>query len=409
MLTNDLVRVRVVKQEVRPQYVDPADSQLLDLAGSLLELFRQHQGRSKGSLDAELAELLGTGTTFQLHRGLAKLLFDRCELDTRSEAEPVEVRELLFSLAAKAWRGDSAGEELRGTTPRREELVAAVGQRLGITPEQVEAALYADLKSEQVLSSFDDLSAPALLDRYNLALAQAVLLRARELTLELGDAEPRTLRAVLSKLKFHQLLYRVKRRPEGWRVSVDGPLSLFSANSRYGMQMASFLPALISLPHWGLEARILWGKSRRTKRFRLDPSAGLKSKRSLRGTWRPEELGYLPQRFAKLGTPWVLDLDVEPMDLGDQGVLIPDYVFRHPRGTVVHMEVFGYWNRGAVAKRVQLLRRRGPKNLILALSKSLAGDGESLADLPSEVYVFRTAPVAREVVKRLDAFLEPSA
>ncbi|MCP4656383.1 MAG: DUF790 family protein, partial [bacterium] len=68
----------------------------------------------------------------------------------------------------------------------------------------------------------------------------------------------------------------------------------------------------------------------------------------------------------------------------------------------VFMEIFGFWNRGAVVSRLKLLRRHGPENMILALSKPLAAGQAGLEELPGEVYVFRTAPVARKVLAALE-------
>ena len=61
-------------------------------------------------------------------------------------------------------------------------------------------------------------------------------------------------------------------------------------------------------------------------------------------------------------------------------------------------------SRGAVESRLKLLRQHGPQNLILALSKSLNVDEEALEEVPAEVYVFRSAPIAREVLKILRKF-----
>ena len=91
--------------------------------------------------------------------------------------------------------------------------------------------------------------------------------------------------------------------------------------------------------------------------------------------------------------------------LGGQGVLVPDYVFHHQgSGTEVVMEVLGYWNRGTVASRLELLEKHGPRNLILAVSRALAGDAAGTDGLPEGVYVFRSAPLARQVLERLRAF-----
>ncbi|NJL28065.1 MAG: DUF790 family protein [Thermoanaerobaculia bacterium] len=84
-------------------------------------------------------------------------------------------------------------------------------------------------------------------------------------------------------------------------------------------------------------------------------------------------------------------------------MLVPDFVFEHePSGFKVPMEVFGFWRRGALASRLALLRRHGPKQLIVAISKQLAASEEDLDDLPGEVYVFRSQPLARQVLALLE-------
>ncbi len=85
-------------------------------------------------------------------------------------------------------------------------------------------------------------------------------------------------------------------------------------------------------------------------------------------------------------------------------MLVPDFVFEDDAGRRVFMEVFGFWNKGAVASRLELLRQHGPKDLILAISNQLATGREGLDELPGEVYVFRTSPIARKVLKLLEEY-----
>lgn len=399
MLTNDLLRVSLRKGEVFPRFIDATDLEHRALAGLLLGTFEAHAGRTRGELEAELKEILGTGTAFLLHRGLAKLLFDRCRFDTRAPMEPEELRRVVFEHAAKSYRRAGEGGGLLDRQRALEEAAA----ELGLEREAVERGLYADLKDEQVLEGFESCTAEWLLHRYNTALAQAVLLRAQELTIEIRGQTAARYRALFRKLKFFQLLHRVSATGDGYRIAVDGPMSLFRASTRYGLQMATFLPTLLHFDGWQLEARLLWGKRRLERSFRLSSELGLRSHTRLTGQWRAEELGWLPEQFAKLDTEWQLSTETEIVDLGSQGVLVPDFVFHHPaKGRRVWMEVFGFWNRGAVAGRLELLRRHGPADLILALSKSLAAEPGALDELPAEVYVFRTAPVAREVRRLLD-------
>lgn len=399
MLTTDLIAVGVRKGEVRPRWVDASDPERLALAERLIGIFDAAVGRSRAELEDELAALTGTGTAFRFHRALAKLLTDRCELETAAEAEPEAVREAVFTAAAEAWRDRSR----RGVD--RTAVLEAAGRELGIEPGAAESALYADLKSEQVLTGWKRCEPAWLLNRYNVALAQGVLLRATALKIEIAGQDPRRYRALFRKIKFFQLLHRVEGDASaGYTIHLDGPLSLFSASQRYGLQMASFLPTLLHFDRWRLDAELLWGRRRQRRRFRLDPTAPLAPISKLTGQWQPDEIAWLPDRIADLDCGWEVSTGGELIDLGGEGVLVPDLAFRHAEsGRRAFLEVLGFWNRGTVARRLELLRRHGPPDLVLALSKSLAaGEEDSLDELASEVYVYRSAPSARRIVAALD-------
>lgn len=417
MLTADLIRARVYRGEVRPRYIEPDHPDHLALAARLIEIFAAHQGRKRGELACELSDFLGTGTAFLLHRGLAKLLYDRSTFETAAPDDPAALRRRVFTAAAAAYRAPresgttGAGPSHAGTlhAGTRQAVLAGAAADLDLTPEEVERGLYADLKEEQVLAGFEPPQPGWLLDRYNVALAQAVLLRASELTIRLGHQSPRDLRALFRKVKFFQLLHRVTRDGDtGWLLHLDGPLSLFRSSQKYGLQMASFLPTLLHFDHWSLTASLLWGKRRQERSFRLSPATGLRPYGQLSGRWQPEELTAFAEAFARLDSGWEIDGDTDLVELGGQGLLVPDLVFQHrDSGTRVFMEVLGFWRRGAVESRLELLARRGPPNLILALSKRLAGGREEeLARLPGEIYLFRSMPLAREVLKRLEAIRE---
>ena len=411
MLTADLVQARVYKKEVRPRYVDAADEGKLALAGELIDVFSRHEGRPRYELARELEDLLGTGTEFLLHRALAKLLLDRSTFDTEAEIEPVELRREVFEAAAAAYQQPIAAGDERPAFDRAA-VLDGVGGSLEIETREIERGLYADLRDEQVLVEWQKCRPGWLLDRYNVALAQGVLYKAAELEIRIEGGDIRQHRELFRKIKFFQLMHRVEGDadsgspgggPTGqYVIRLDGPLSVFKSSGRYGLQMASFLPTLLHFKRWSLTATLLWGKKRRELSFRLSPANGLVSHTRLTGQWQPEALTFLPEQFAKLESEWTISTDAELIDLGGRGVLVPDFVFEHPGGLRVYMEVFGFWNKGAVASRLELLRRHGPENLILALSKQLAAGREGLDDLPGDVFVFRATPIARKLLKRLE-------
>lgn len=414
MLTSDLVQARVYKKKVRPRYVDVRDPDYREMAARLIETFEEHVGQKRGALDEALHDILGTDTDFQLHKGFVHLLGKRCEFEEEAPMEPAELRRRVFDAAAEAWSGVSSLE------PRldRDAVLAGVAENLELEPREVDAGLYGDLEDEQVLGKFRRCSPDWLLRRYNVALAQGVLLRATELEIDLAapSGEERSVpkhRALFRKVKFFQLMHRIRRRDDGgWKVILDGPASLFRAGTKYGFRMAAFLPTLLHFDAWSLVAKVQWGPKRREKIFELDASSGLRSHTRLTGQWRPEELTWLPQQLGELDDAWEVSSDAELSSLGGEGVLVPDYVFVHrPTGVEVVMEIFGFWNKGSIESRLDLLRRHGPENLILAVSSRLAtGRGDRRLDalgdeLPNEVYVFRTHPVARKVLKIMEGFL----
>jgi len=236
------------------------------------------------------------------------------------------------------------------------------------------------------------------------ALAQAVLLRATELEITVAGQTPARYRELFRKMKFFRLLHEIETLPAGgYRIRLDGPLSLFKSSQKYGIQMALFLPTLIHCGKWRLEATVRWGKKPRELRFQLDETRGLKPIGHSKGQWQPEELGWFEEQFAKLDSDWELSSDAELIDLGGQGVLTTDYTFTHPEsGLTVHMEILGFWRRGSVESRLELLRRHGPRNMIVAVSRELHVDEQTATDLPGELYTFRTAPVARDVHRCLE-------
>jgi predicted nuclease of restriction endonuclease-like RecB superfamily len=401
VLTSDLLSASLRRGEVFPHYIRTDEPASLELARRLIEIFEQHRGRSRASLQEELEGYLGTGTEFLLHRGLAKLLFDRCEFDCAAEVDPAEVRRVVFEEAASAHTEASLGPFDRSA------VLEKVRARLGVHTEQVETALYADLKGEQLLAKFETITSQKLLQRYNVALAQALLLRATELHVEISGQSPRRYRELFRSIKFFQLLHTTEKTAgDGYRIRLDGPLSLFASSQKYGLQMASFLPTLLNFDHWKLEAEVLWGKRRARCLFRLSPETGLVSHRNLRGQWQPEEVAWLLTQFPKLESDWDISGETELIDLGGCAVMAPDYVFTHRRtGNKVYMEIFGFWRRGSLQSRIEILRKHGPSNLLLALSRELHVGEEELADLPGDVYLFRRQPVAREVLRRLENFL----
>src|SRR5947209_18098289 len=303
MLTGNLVRVRTAKQRVIPLYLNPDSPEWLEVAESLLLSFREGVGMTRGEIGVEIDELVGEGLATLAHRGLAKVLEDRAEFEVVADVPPETLREKVFSAAAEHRRSLRA-EGLRAAF-RRDAVLGSVAEELGLEPEKVAAALFADLKDENRMLRFEDLGAQRLIDRYNVALAQAVLLRSVLVTAEVRGEKPPRYRQLFRQLKFHRLLYRVQgSMAEGYVFHIDGPLSLFSATNKYGLQMALFLPTLLLCRDFRLDAELRWGPKRQPRTFYLDAGEGLISHQAETGTYVPAEVGAFLERFRQVAPGW---------------------------------------------------------------------------------------------------------
>ena len=165
-----------------PLYIDREAGRWLEAAESLLLLFREGIGMTRGEIEAEIDALFGGGgKATQVYRGLAKVLEDRAEFEVVADVPPEVIREKVFTAAAdyrRQLRSSMTGP-VRRDTFHREEILDAVARELNSSRTPSPTSLFADLRDENRLLSFTDMNAQSLIDRYNVGLAQAVLLRGR--------------------------------------------------------------------------------------------------------------------------------------------------------------------------------------------------------------------------------------
>jgi predicted nuclease of restriction endonuclease-like RecB superfamily len=407
MLTGKLVRVRYARDRVIPCYLNAQESQWLDLAEQLLTLFRAGVGQSRGQLEADIDELFGNLPQPIIHQGLAKLLEDRGDFEVLPGQPPEQVRAAAFRAAAQE-RQRLAQQP--GQRFERDVVLRSVGAELGLEPAAVEAGLFADLKSEQRLVRFEDITPQRLLERYNVALAQAVLLRSIGREVEVRSESPALYRQLFRQIKFRRLLCEVEAIDAGThRLRLDGPLSLFSATQKYGLQLALFLPTLLLCDDFTLEAELRWGAERRPKRFVLTASDGLVSHQAELGAYVPPEIGMFVELFRKKVSDWDISEESEVIPLG-RSFWVPDFRLTHrDSGRTVLLDVLGFWRRSSVERHLALLREHADRPFLVALGEQLRVEEADLAELPAQVLRFRTLPLAEEVARRALQLLFPEA
>jgi uncharacterized protein len=382
------VRVRYIREAVRPLYVPTDDPQWLAAAEDLLSIVRNAKGRTRGEIEAEIAELVGDTPATLIQQGLAKLLDDRCDYETIADRPPEFVREVAFR--------HSAIERAKAHAARREfdrdAVLQATAAEIAIDPSAIDGLLFADLKDEQRNAAFEDIAPERLLQRYNVALAQSVLLRSVGVSVRVFGLSPARLRQLFRILRFRRLIASIRQEERNaYFIRIDGPLSLFSATQKYGLQLALFLPALLHCPSFELDAELRWGAERKDKTFRLTPEDGLRSHTADYGVFTPKEFELFAASFRTTISDWLLSDDPPPIALPD-GIWVPDFTLTHTAtGQAVHLEIFGYWRRVNLAAHAKRLQAHLPRRTIVAVSGQYQTDEDSdEAALPGVVYYKRT-------------------
>jgi len=393
MLSGKLVRVRHSRNRIIPQYIDVTNPLWRDVAERLLALYRSLSGCSRAELEEEIKDAIGDNPTQLVHQGLAKILEDRCEFEVESDHPPEEIREHVFLAAARARRPGAAFD--RSTT------INEVAQKLNLSDEQIDQALFADLKGEQRLIRFEDMTVDQLLHRYNVALAQAVVLRSTRLSVSIMGESPARYRQLCRALKFHRLICDFARAgPDNYTLRLDGPLSLFSATQKYGVQLASFLPWVLQCRRFELVAEVRWGAQRKEKEFFLSFTDGLRSHVPDYGSYIPKDLSQFAESFQKNVADWTIAPETELVHLAD-GLWVPDFKLTHQAtGRHVFLEILGFWRRTDAEKTYQRLRRELPGRFMLAVSEQFNTDESTEAELPPGIYRFKRTPLPDEVARR---------
>ena len=399
MLTADLVRARRRGDELKLIALDAAGrAAALELAGALLALAEAHVGKTRGELDEVMDAVIAGAKDRKLAAGLAKLIWDRAELAEAVPIDPEVLRHDVFVRARDAWT--QAGE---GGPFDRAAVLAAVAAERGLTVDDLERGLYADLREAHVVTALAAITAPRLVEAYELAQPQAVLLRAVRVVVEVESAIPGAYRTLFRKLKFLRLLCTITPRAKnGYRIEIDGPFSLFESSTRYGLALALALPAIRELDRWSLVADLRWGPARTALVCRLD---GRGEPDAEAAPHLADDVRALLDDLGALDTPWQAAPATDLLDLPGHGVCIPDLTFVHAEtGARVHLEVLGYWSRDAVWRRVELVQAGLGHRIVFAVGQHLRVSEAALdAELPGALYVYKRTMSARAIVERVAA------
>jgi uncharacterized protein len=402
VLSPDLVRVRRrgERLEILP-LTGPLRARAALLAEQVLELLTANIGRTRG----ELAELWA-GIELQprenkVFLGLKKLAEDQSEFSGAPALDAPELRRQVFSRAAEARAGLVLGQRFDADS-----LLSAVASELGLEPAVLGEALYGDLRSAERLLRAAAIGAEALLSEYERAQVQALFLCAVRVVADVHCANADAYRTLFQKLKFRQLLFRLSALDQGgYRIEIDGPYSLFDRVTKYGLELALTLPALLACEQVRVSAELRWGKRRDALRFDLEArAAGIGEPASARS-----EVVELMQAFAGR-SDWLAEPAHEILELPGIGLCIPDLVLtqrgKRKKSARILLEVLGFWSREAVWRRVELVERGLARPIVFAVSSRLRVSEAVLGDADSAaLYVYKGRINPNALVRKLDGLV----
>jgi predicted nuclease of restriction endonuclease-like RecB superfamily len=412
MLRGEHVIARLMRGRLVPHRLSPDDERAREVAESLVALYVTHMGKPRARLEGELALLeeelgprLDSRRGFKILRALAKILEEKATWASPTETDPYTLRTRLFELAATLPELPSTtGNLLEGTT--RDDLLTQVSEETGV--EHPTALMYADRQGAQLLAEFEPPSSEALISRYNVAQIQGVLYSAQNLTVNLG--EEADARLVFYYVKLLGLIYRLELAPRGYRLHLDGPLSLFESTRKYGLRLAKLLPGLLLTGPWELHANVSW--KGRDAVLELDSETpGLTS--HYKGPADAGE-GDVREAFAKAWKRakdkdgWELEPGAEILPIPRlKTALVPDFALKNAAtGEKAYLEILGFWSERHLVERVALLREAAGRGLrvLVAAPESLSTSPDTLADATQgHVIPFKSRLDAKSILAALQA------
>jgi uncharacterized protein len=383
LLSADLLSYSVAGTLVVPHYLGEHDHPWLRV---LLEEHERFIGRPQRELEARLREPLPCESPPRKLRLAIQVLGRLRPHNRKSVVLPRRTRAHVFGEAAR-------------TSAPPQAIWTAVATSLGVSVEDLQGSLFADLPGERIVAvPAQPRSAMELALRCNLALVQEMLFRATVVRVEVeGNA-----RVLVRHAKWRGLICGVAERPgsAGTTVEISGPFALFRNTRLYGRALGELVPLLAWCPRFRLQAECVFHGRRLTLQLGVgDPIFPSSAPR------RYDSL--LEERFAREFRRFAPAWDVirEPEPIAADGTLIfPDFALRHRSDPTRRwlLEIVGFWTPDYVARKLALYRSARLSNLILCIDEQR---NCAEADLPSGARVvrYRRRVDAAAVLRVIDA------
>ncbi|MGB3494166.1 MAG: DUF790 family protein [Elainellaceae cyanobacterium] len=391
MLPTDLLVNRFSGDEITPKKLALSEANLA-IARELIGIFEDYRSGTQGDLNRQLQEIEGEETDYRLKRGLAHLLrsgFSTFEIV--SPLEPQDLRKRVFALASEA------APLPQTRTQTLERLAQSLSHELGheVLTSQIQLGLYADLNENRILTEFEAPEPEALIHRYNLSQAQGIFYKAHQIIINAHRNDPGEYKLLFRYLKLFGLMAYIEGDADhGFTITIDGPTSLFKTSTRYGIDIAKLIPALLHVTRWSLKAELhmrdRYSDTIKIRYFSLDSDCDLVTHYPPGKTYDSMLEESFVDRWRSHKTEWRLEREVDLVPIPGS-VMIPDFRLVHPNGQTYLLEIVGYWRPEYLRKKFSQVRQSGRDDLILAVSErlNLEKAGVKIADTPAKIVWFK--------------------
>jgi predicted nuclease of restriction endonuclease-like RecB superfamily len=353
--------------------------------------------RGVGSKQSDLLTRLNEPLTPRAPKAKQRLAVDVLQrlTDARAEARvpPREARWAAFTAAA-------------GGPASREEILGLAATQLGSDAMSVEAALFADLRSERTACPLPvGLSTERIAHEANLRLVNSWMHRARSVHITAWG----NTRALVRQARLHGLICNIRRTaptqtaalapaatvgldtlppslPEGIALEISGPLALFRHTLIYGRALGALIPRALWCHTFELRAECETGSANAVATLTVRSGDPLRVGRELAAYD-----SQLEQRFAKNFRKAAPDWNIvrEPRPVESLGSLIfPDFELVHRRDPSRRwlLEIVGFWTPDYLQEKLRKLRAAQIENLLLCIDQER---GCNDAELPKDARILR--------------------
>jgi predicted nuclease of restriction endonuclease-like RecB superfamily len=360
--------LRVDRGIAHVSYLSDAEGRVVPFLDRLCRLAARLEGRPRDAVVESLRRQERRVRDATRLAGIAKALLDACDFAPPDGAEHApEVRDALFRARGTRWP-PVPGDERVPYELAAAELRRPVGD--------VDRLLYADRPGARVLVRAARMDGRALLARYNLELARAVLLDAERVRISARGGW----RAIFRAVKLARLMHVVRRVGRSYEIELTGPAAAFLVRpGRYGARFARIIPALAHARNWRIDAELRRreGPVAFQVRGRPRPSPGtapvgrVARRATHDSAWERSLASDFRRRIGSDRGAWHLSRETTPIVVGDE-LFLPDFTLRHADGREALIELVGFWTPEYLEAKARKVAAARLDHLILVVYRGLA-------------------------------------